>query len=343
MSRMPGVNSLEVFQQAVNEFDITSLRLTIDPAALAAARQSLDQSGLLLLGEVHGVLQNPLLARALMAALEVTGLALEWPAALAPAVSGFLADGRVPDHQQLWGGDGRITVGHFALLRERFLAQRLRALTLFDGVNEAGWSQRESAMAERILHAQAPAGRTLVIAGNAHTALTPTMLGVPLGARLAEWRPGVREIHIRYGNGTYYSHSAQRFNHQFSLRRRARLRAEGGALVLELPAPMQARVPHRVAADQPSVKPSPPGYAGAFTPYRDRAALPPPEPAVQPGYPDFPDYPQQAMPPVPPGAPPTPATPPGRAGGAVGATGAAAPLPRRRGRPNPYETGLTPR
>ena len=212
MSLMPGVNSLEVFQQAVNEFDVTSLRLTIDPAALAAARQSLDQSGLLLLGEVHGVRQNPLVARALMAALEVTGLALEWPAGLATAVSGFFADGRVPDHAQLWGGDGRITVGHFALLRERFLAERLQALTLFDGVNEAGWSRREAAMAERILGAQVPGSRTLVIAGSAHTALTPTMLGVPIGARLAQLRPGVRLVPSRDGkvpaaslfSGPYY-------------------------------------------------------------------------------------------------------------------------------------------
>jgi hypothetical protein len=327
MALMSGVASLEAFQQAVNEFDITSLRLAIDPAALAAARQSLDQSGLLLLGEVHGVRQNPLLARALMAALEVTGLALEWPAGLATAVSGFFADGQVPDHPQLWSGDGRITVGHFALLRERFLAQRLQALTLFDGVNEASWSRRESAMAERILNAQGPATRTLVIAGNAHTALTPTMLGVPLGARLAEWRPGVREIHIRYGNGTYYNQSPQRFKHQFSLRRRARLRAEGGALVLELPDPMQARVPHRMTAGQPPAEPSPPGYAGAFTAYRDRPSPVSSEPAAQPGYPDFPNFPQQAIPQVPPGAPQAPAAPRGpwvpprrRTSGAGGAT-----------------------
>ncbi len=270
---------LEDFQRAVDEFDITSSRLTIEPAALAAGRQSLDQSGLLLLGEVHGVRQNPLLARALMAALEVTGLALEWPAELAAAVSGFFADGRVPDHPHLWGGDGRITAGHFALLRERFLAGRLQALTLFDGVNETGWSQSESAMAERILNAQGPGARTLVVAGNAHTALTPTMLGVPLGARLAEWRPGVREIHIRYGNGTYYNLLAA------AVQRPALASAHGPAAgrgrmrcVLDLPAPAQAWVPHRTAADaaageaepgrvhrglrRPS-RPAPPGAARA--------------------------------------------------------------------------------
>jgi hypothetical protein len=338
MSVMPGVASLEAFQRAVNEFDVTSFRLSIDPAALAAARQSLDQSGLLLLGEVHGVRQNPLIARALMVALDVTGLALEWPAGLATAVSGFFGDGHVPDHPQLWGGDGRITVGHFALLRERFLAERLQALTLFDGVNEMGWSRRESAMAERILNAQGPAARTLVIAGNAHTALTPTMLGVPLGARLAEWRPGVREVHIRYGNGTYYNLSPQRFKHQFSLRRKARLRAEGAALVLDLPSPMQARVPHRMAPNQPPAKPMPPGYTGAFPAYRDQPSLPPPRPAGQPGYPD---YPQQAMPPGRPGASPPGA--PRRPPGPLGARGADAPPDHRRGRRNPYETGLTPR
>ena len=342
MSVMPGVASLEAFQRAVNEFDITSFRLTIDPAALAAARQSLDQSGLLLLGEVHGVRQNPLIVRALMVALDMTGLALEWPAALAGPVSGFFADGRVPDHAQLWGGDGRITAGHFALLRERFLAEWLQALTLFDGVNEVGWSRREAAMAERILNAQVPGSRTLVLAGSAHTALTPTMLGVPIGARLAELRPGVREIRIRYGNGTYYNLSPQRFKLHWSLRRQARLHAEGGALVLDLPRPLQARVPHRMAANQPPMQPPRPGYTMAFPAIGDEAGSPQPPPG-QPGYPDYP------MPPAPQAPPPEARpvrAPPLRAprGAAPRATPPweQAPSPRRRPG-DPYETGLTPR
>ena len=269
---MPGVASLDALQRAVDEFDITSFYLDVHPAALAAARQSLDESGLLLLGEVHGVRQNALIARALMVALDATGLALEWPAELASATSGFFADGHVPDHPELWGGDGRITVGHFALLRERFLAQRLQALTLFDGVNEVGWSRREAAMAERILSAQARGARTLVIAGSAHTALGPTGLGIPLGARLAQRRPGVREIRVSYGNGSYYNLSPQRFKRTWTLRRRARLHAEGADLVLELPGPVQARVPHRMRSDQPR-RPSPAGYTGAF-PAHDTGSFP---------------------------------------------------------------------
>ena len=190
-------------------------------------------------------------------------------------------------------------------------------------------------MGERILNGEAPATRTLVIAGNAHTALTPTMLGVPLGARLAEWRPGVREIRIRYGSGTYYNQTAQRFNHPFSLRRKARLLAEGGSLVLELPGPTQALVPHRIEADQPPAQPSPPGYTGAFTAYRDRPSPPAPRrPASR--VPRLPELPA--------------------AGGSAGPAGRApagrrparpwqrpAPSGPRPGRPNPYETGLTAR
>lgn len=250
MSAMPGVASLAAVQRAVEEFDVSSFQLESEQAALAAARASLDRSGLLLLGEVHGVRQNPLLVRALMAEFGVTGLAIEWPADLAGAVSGFLASGQVPDHDLLWGGDGRITAGHFAVLRERFTAGRLEALTLFDGVSEVGWSRREAAMADRILAAPGPAGGTLVVAGNVHTYLTPIGLGVPLGARLAERRPGLREIRVRYGNGGYYNLTPQRFKYGLTVRRQPRLRLEGTALVLDLPRPVQARVPHRfVAAD----------------------------------------------------------------------------------------------
>jgi hypothetical protein len=49
--------------------------LVIEPSALAAARRSLEESGFLLLGEVHGVRENPLVIRALMRAFGLSG----WP------------------------------------------------------------------------------------------------------------------------------------------------------------------------------------------------------------------------------------------------------------------------
>jgi hypothetical protein len=114
--------------------------------------------------------------------------------------------GRIPDHE----------------------AGRLAALTLFDGVNEDAWWRREAVMADRIVAAteHAAVGRTLVVAGNEHTRLTLTGRGLPLGARLADRRPGVREIRIRYGNGSYYDQVPQRFKQRWTLRRCPQLRLE---------------------------------------------------------------------------------------------------------------------
>jgi hypothetical protein len=244
---VPRVSTVEELDRAAADFALTDLGLVIEPAALAAARRSLEESGLLLLGEVHGVRENPLLIRALMQALGVTGLALEWHEDLAPAARAFLAGGRLADHPLLWSGDGRITAGHLAVLRERAAAGPL-SLTLFDATTAADWtwSQRDEAMASRILAAPAAATGTLVVAGNAHTPTARTGLGVPLGARLAGQRPGVREIRISYGGGRFYNIQPRRFGRRTGLRkRRARLYERGGGLVLDLPAAGEAVVPQR--------------------------------------------------------------------------------------------------
>jgi hypothetical protein len=98
--------------------------LVIEPSALAAARRSLEESGFLLLGEVHRGRENPLVIRALMRAFGLSGLALEWPEGLASVAGAFLAGERPADHPLLWFGDGRITAGHLAVLRERAAAGR---------------------------------------------------------------------------------------------------------------------------------------------------------------------------------------------------------------------------
>ncbi len=109
-------------------FAVEDPGLVIEPAALAAARRSLDSSGLLLLGEMHGVRENPLLIRALMQAFGLTSLALEWPDDLAPVIQAFLAGETLADHPWLWGGDGRITAGHLAVLAERAAAGPLKVI-----------------------------------------------------------------------------------------------------------------------------------------------------------------------------------------------------------------------
>jgi hypothetical protein len=255
---MPSVDSLEELDHAVAAFEVSNLALVIKPSALAAARRSLDESGLLLLGEVHGVRENPLVIRALMQAFGLTALALEWPDELGSVIAPYLAGEVLADHPALWLGDGRITAGHLAVLRERAAAGQLD-LTLFDGVLSADftWSQRDEAMADRILAragagaARAEVGGLLAVAGNAHTPTHPTALGVPLGACLARQRPGVRDIRIRYGGGDFYNLRPRRFAPRPGLpgprRHQIRLHLHHGGLILDLPEPGEATVPQRNA------------------------------------------------------------------------------------------------
>jgi hypothetical protein len=241
------VGSIVELERAAADFAVVDLELVIEPAALAAARRSLAESGFLLLGEVHGVRENPIVIRALMRAFGLTGLALEWPQELAPVTGAFLAGEKLADHPLLWFGDGRVTAGHLAVLRERAAAGPL-SVTLFDGTIEAGWSwsQRDAAMAERVLAAPVTDAGTLVVAGNAHTPTSATRLGVPLGACLARERPGVREIRIAYGGGRYYNIEPRRFRGRTGPRRRqTRLREGVDGLVVDVPAAGEAIVPQR--------------------------------------------------------------------------------------------------
>ena len=226
------------------EFAVTGPGLVIDPPARAAARRSLDSAGLLLLGEVHGVRENALLIRALMQAFELTSLALEWPEDLAPGIRAFLAGETLTDDWFMWGGDGRITAGHLAVLAERAAAGPLE-LIMFDGVTGAdwSWSQRDEAMARRLLAASPQDTRTLAVAGNAHTPTSPSELGVPMGARLAGQRPGVREIRISYGGGGFWNGGPRQFERRADPPGTIQLYQRDGELVLDLPLATEAVVP----------------------------------------------------------------------------------------------------
>jgi hypothetical protein len=233
---MPGVDTVDELRRAIGEFDIDEFELPIEPAALDWARHSLAESGLLLLGEVHGVLENPLIILRLMRALGLRSLALEWPQGLKPQLDAFLAGSDALDHPLWWLGDGSVTAGHFAVLRALIPV----TVTLFDGdVVTGDWSQRDATMAQRVLRAHAEP--VLVVAGNAHTLTSPSELGLPMGACLASARPAVRSVRIDYGSGDYYNGESR---HGRSYCELPGLRIAKEGLVVGLPEFSEATVPH---------------------------------------------------------------------------------------------------
>ena len=100
-------------------------------------------------------------------------------------------------------------------------------------------------MARRILATSPPSARTLVVAGNAHTPIRPTELGVPMGARLAGQRPGTRDVQISYGGGSFYNCERGQFARRTGPQGKIRLHQHEGQLALDLPTATEAIVPQR--------------------------------------------------------------------------------------------------
>jgi len=123
---------------------------------------------------------------------------LEWSTDLQPAVDAFLAGGPLAAETFTDSGDGRITAGHFAVLRSLRREGRLDRVVVFDPSPWPGtWSERDREMAAHLLREtrDVPA---LVMAGGLHTRLRRHRHGEPLGAHVAQARPGTVEVRVRY-------------------------------------------------------------------------------------------------------------------------------------------------
>ena len=257
---MPAVRTIADLQAATAS-PATRPPLAVEAPALRRVEHSLDVTGLVLLGEIHGILQTAGLVAELVDLLDVNLLALEWPTELADVVATWGATGTWTDHPLLWLGDGRITAGHLHLLTQ--LSARVPAVNvlLFDGFDsrridpaslssEQLWTARDRAMAERVAAAVARHGvRCLAVAGNAHTRLTSGCHGKPMGAWLADGIPELHSITIRYGPGRFYNVGSRALNSERQDVTSLRLHLDQQQLLLDLPAPVEAVVPHRRQGD----------------------------------------------------------------------------------------------
>lgn len=186
------------FASAVAAFVVEELRMEVDAAAAVRLRAKLEAGGPILVGERHGVEQNPLVAYTLARRFGLRVLCLEWSVDLQRAVDAFAAGGSLAAETFTNSGDGRITAGHFAVVRALRRDGLLDRVVLFDPSPWPGtWSERDQGMALHLL--RETRGRpALVMAGSLHTRLRRHRHGEPLGAHVARERPGTIEVRLRY-------------------------------------------------------------------------------------------------------------------------------------------------
>jgi hypothetical protein len=201
----------ELFRAAVENFAVAELPLEIEPAADEIVRSALAKNGVLLIGETHGVLENPLVFYTLMRRFGVACLGLEWLPALRPVVDRFLSSGSLTYPAIADSADGRITAGHFAALRALSQEGLLNKLVLFSPLaGYATWTDRDREMAA---HLVAGIGNepAVAMAGNLHTQLSEHRHGVPMGLHIARERPDTLDVRIDYMSGAYFNLRPKRF------------------------------------------------------------------------------------------------------------------------------------
>lgn len=132
-------------------------------------------------------------------------LGLEWPPALRSVIDHFLSSGSLTYSAIADSADGRITAGHFAVLRALSQEGLLNRLVLFSPLaSHATWTHRDREMADHLLGGigKEPA---IAAAGNLHTQLSKHRHGLAMGMHVARERPATLEIRIDYMSGAYFN------------------------------------------------------------------------------------------------------------------------------------------
>lgn len=204
------------FIKAVNSIVIEEIPTIFNEDACNSLVASLEKTKLLIVGEMHGVKENADVIYTLFKKFGFRQLALEWDSGLKAVVEEYLETGEIDFDTIQESPDGRITAGHFALLKKLKDEGLLEKFICFDGSGEADWDVRDENMAKNILGGLSDSS-TLVVAGNLHAKVEPITFNDepgehhPMGERVRAHIPEVPSGKIEYLSGQYHNFGTQDF------------------------------------------------------------------------------------------------------------------------------------
>jgi hypothetical protein len=234
------------FTASIEAFPVADLPIAVEHALEERLRSSLSRRAVVLVGETHGVRENPLVLYTLMRRFDVRCLGLEWSPSLGPVIEDFLRGGQLAYEHIADSADGRITAGHFAVIRALSSEGRLDRLVLFSPLLPySTWSDRDRDMARHLL-AGVATDPAIAAAGNLHTSFKEHAHGLPMGVLIANERPSSMEINLEYLQGSYFNFGPKRMRRRFRSAfapQPASLQWKGGRALLTVPEAHIASVP----------------------------------------------------------------------------------------------------
>lgn len=210
------------FIEAVKDAQVLEIGTDFDASAAKALESELAGTKLFLLGETHGVRENPDIIYTLFKKFGFRNLALEWDPSLKEKAERFL-NGEALDFDSVKDSpDGRITAGHFALLKKLKEEGLLEKFVCFDDQGGgASWDKRDENMARNIIEnlTETP---TLVVAGNLHTKTEPITFEDeegehhPMGEQVKRGIPSVPSGRVEYLTGEFHNYGTRNFGEKSS-------------------------------------------------------------------------------------------------------------------------------
>jgi len=204
------------FNEAIKNIEIGEIDTEFDEQSVKSLTSELGDAKLLLLGETHGVKENPHIIYTLFKKFGFKKLALEWNKKWGELAEKFLQTEELVFEAIEDSSDGRITAGHFALIKKLKNEGLLDALVCFDeDFPSDEWDARDASMAKKIL-ASISDSATLVVAGNLHTEIMPITFDDggehhPMGENIKKQIPALPSGKIKYLTGQFYNFGTREF------------------------------------------------------------------------------------------------------------------------------------
>lgn len=241
------------FIEAISSISVKEIRAKFDEQAVQELAESIRNNNLFILGEMHGVKENADVIYTLFKKFSFRQLALEWEPELKAVAERYLELGELDFDAIKDSPDGRITAGHFALLKKLKSEGMLNRLVCFDGGSSGhGWNARDSSMAKNILDNLSDTP-TIVVAGNLHAKTEPITFDDesgeqhPMGENIKKEIPDIVSGKIEYLSGQYHNYGTKELTKlsDKELPSEARFfKDEDGLYTFELVEAHAATVPH---------------------------------------------------------------------------------------------------
>ncbi len=242
----------QTFLEAISAISIKEIPTIFDGLAVQKLTNNLESTKLFILGEMHGVKENVNIIYTLFKKFGFRRLALEWEPKLKDVIEKFLESGELNFDTIKDSSDGRITAGHFALIKKLKSEGMLEHVVCFDEGSEAEWNKRDLNMARNIL-ANLSDTPTLAVVGNLHAKMEPitfedeTGQQHPMGENIKKGIPTISSGKIEYLTGQFHNFGTQEFGKlsEEDILSEARFyQDENGIYTFELPEAHIATVPN---------------------------------------------------------------------------------------------------